>query len=241
VNAARREIVRLGLHLRDTKQGELSDGANAALAVLEKWFKAGASSDLKSNGAELATRLSTFFRFVATPLALRYGGGESGLARFLKDTARRIAADPKAAFDEEECRFISTIIEAAWLEAGPASGADARGRSGRNPGSAQTLGWFESLDGFGSLDPAGDLKQPDLSCLDGQTIHSQAAQSYTQFVPLHDVDSAQSICPIGHSDRPDGRARSSTMTLWGAAKLHAAPLSREGVERIAMERSVLSK
>ncbi|NOS71499.1 MAG: penicillin acylase family protein [Verrucomicrobia bacterium] len=240
VNAARREIVRLGLHLRDTKQGELSDEANEALAVLEKWFKSGASSDLKSDGAELATRISTFFRFIATPVALKYGGGESGLARFLKDAARRIAADPKAAFDEDECRFISTIIEDAWIEAGLGTDA-ARERTGGKPGSAQTLGWFDTLDGFGSLDPAGDLTQPDITCLDGQTIHSQAAQSYTQFVPLHDVDSAQTICPIGHSDRPDVRFRTSTMNLWGAAKLHAAPLSREGVERIAAERSVLSK
>src|SRR6185436_16423514 len=75
VNPARREIVRLGLHLRDTKQGELSEETIAALAVLEKWFKAGASSDLKSDGAELATRISTFFRFIATPLARKYGGG----------------------------------------------------------------------------------------------------------------------------------------------------------------------
>src|SRR6266850_1199138 len=73
VNPARREIVRLGLHLRETKQGGLSADSLKALDILEKWFKAGASSDLKADGAELATRISTFFRFVATPLALKYG------------------------------------------------------------------------------------------------------------------------------------------------------------------------
>lgn len=241
VNPARREIVRLGLHLRDTKQGELSDETDEALAVLETWFRAGASSDLKSSGAELATRISTFFRFVATPLALKYGGGESGLARFLKDAARRIAADPRAAFDEEECAFINTIIEDAWRAAQPASDAGNRGRGGRAPGSAQTLGWFDSLDGFGSLDVASDLRQPGITCLDGQTIHSQAGQSYTQFVPLDEVDSAQTLCPVGHSDRPDSRWRTTTMNLWGEAKLHAAPLSRAAVEKIAVERRVLSK
>jgi penicillin amidase len=41
VNPARRELVRLGLHLRDTKQGEFSDGALNALVALEPWFKAG--------------------------------------------------------------------------------------------------------------------------------------------------------------------------------------------------------
>ena len=76
--------------------------------------------------------------------------------------------------------------------------------------------------------------------MDGQTIHSQAAQSYTQFVPLHDVDSAQTICPVGHNDRPASRYRKSTMKLWGESALHAAPLSRRTVEEIAVERTVLS-
>jgi acyl-homoserine lactone acylase PvdQ len=241
VNPARREIVRLGLHLRDTSQCDFSDDSRKALEVLGKWFKAGASSDLKSDGAELATRISTFFRFVATPLALKYGGGESGLARFLKDSAQRIAADPKALFGEDECRFIDTILSDAWREGGTTPARGGRSQAGRNPVSARTLGWFDSLDGFGSLDSEEDLKQPDITCLDGQTIHSQAGQSYTQWVPLHDVDSARAICPIGHSDRPDSRSRTSTMNLWGEAKLHAAPLSRAAVEKITVKRTLLAK
>jgi penicillin amidase len=241
VNPARREIVRLGLHLRDTGQCDLSDDSKKALEVLEKWFKAGASSDLKTDGAERATRISTFFRFVATPLAMKYGGGESGLARFLKDSAQRISADPKAAFGEDECRFIDTILSDAWRAGAGTAGRGARGSTARNPASVRTLGWFDSLDGFGSLDPAEDLAQPNLTCLDGQTIHSQAGQSYTQWVPLHDVDSAQTICPIGHSDRPNSRHRTSTMNLWSEAKLHPAPLSRAAVEKIASERIVLGR
>jgi acyl-homoserine lactone acylase PvdQ len=241
VNPARREIVRLGLHLRDTQQGDLSEDVTIALTVFDKWFKAGASSDLKADGAELATRISTFFRFIATPVALKYGGGESGLACFLKDAARRIAADPKAKFDKDECSFVDTILADAWRQGPTMTSRGARGQGGRNPASARTLGWFDSLDGFGSLDPAEDLPQAGITCLDGQTIHSQAAQSYTQWVPLHDADSAQTICPVGHSDRPDSRFRTSTMSLWGEAKLHAAPLSREAVERIAQERKMLAK
>jgi len=212
-----------------------------ALEILEKWFRAGASSDLKSEGAELATRISTFFRFVATPLTLKYGGGESGLARFLKDSAKRIAADPQAVFGEDECRFVDTILADAWREGAPTTNRGIRGQGTRNPASARTLGWFDSLDGFGSLDPDEDLAQPNITCLDGQTIHSQAGQSYTQWVPLHDVDSAQTICPIGHSDRPNSRYRTSTVSLWGEAKLHPAPLSRDAVEKIAVERTLLAK
>ncbi len=242
VNPARREIVRLGLHLRDTKQPGLSEPARQALAVLEPWLKAGASSDLRSQNAALATRLSTFFRFVATPLALKYGGGESGLARFLKDASARIQADPRATLEEEERRFIDKVIADAWsagdaaARTDPGGRASARGGPGQNP----PLGWFDSLDGFGSLDAGQDLVPAGITCLDGQTIHCQAAQSYTQWVPLPNVDAAQTICPIGHSDRPDSPYRTSTMALWGQAQMHPAPLSRKAVEKLGVERLKLA-
>jgi len=228
--------VRLGLHLRGTKQGALSDDTVKALEQLEPWFKAGASSDLTVTGASLATRISTFFRFIATPLALKYGGGESGLARFLKDAERRIGRDPQARFEEDEWRFIDKVLAEAWREQ-----ADAGEESGRAVAQQKSLGWFDSLDGFGSLDPAEDLTPAGITCLDGQTIKSQAGQSYTQQVTLDDVDSARTICPIGHSDRLDSPWRTSTMKLWGEGKLHPAPLSRKAVERTAVTRETLSR
>ncbi|MBM3496124.1 MAG: penicillin acylase family protein, partial [Armatimonadetes bacterium] len=253
VNPARREIVRLGLHLRD-HGGGLSDAALRALQALEPWFRAGASSDLRSPGAALATRISTFFRIMATPLARRYGGGESGLARFLKDAARRIGADPAAAFDAEEREFVDQALSEAMQGAQGRPGAarpavqDARSRradrgAGASPaaGSSLRLGWFESLDGFGSLDAEGDLAGPAITCLDGQTIHCQSSQSYTQWVSLADPDSARVICPVGHSDRIESPYRASTAELWGKAELHAAPLSREAVQKVAHSHRVLSR
>ncbi|HEX5218361.1 MAG TPA: penicillin acylase family protein [Verrucomicrobiae bacterium] len=230
VNPARRNIVRLGLHLRDTTPGGLSDAATNALAQLEPWLKNGASSDLTVPGAQLATRISTFFRFVATPLTFRFGGGESGLARFLKAADAEIAANPKAKFDEEVWDYIDNVLADAWEEYQSAPNARARPK----------LGWFDTLDGFGSLDASGDLRQAEITVLDGQTLHSQAAQSYTQWVPLDDVDAARTVCPIGHSDRPDSPARTSTMKLWESADLHPAPLSRASVNKIAATRTVLS-
>jgi hypothetical protein len=85
-----------------------------------------------------------------------------------------------------------------------------------------------------------DLQQPGITVLDGQTIHCQSAQSYTQFVSLHDPDAAQTICPIGHSDRPGGPFRQSTMKLWGEAKLHPAPLSRAAVDKISVRKKELA-
>ncbi len=240
VNPARREIVRLGLHLRDAQPGELSDASRQALTVLEKWFKAGASSDLKAEGAALATRISTFFRLMATPLALKFGGGESGLARFLKDASNRIKADPKVSLSDDERRFIDTILSDAWQAQGGATGRAPQTRGRANPTPALSLGWFDSLDGFGSLDHAEDLAAPKITCFDGQTIHCQSAQSYTQWVPLHDVDAALTICPFGHSDRLDSPFRTSTLNLWAEAKLHPAPLSRPAVEKITADKIQLS-
>jgi penicillin G amidase len=233
VNPARREIVRLGLHLRETKQKGLSPDTLAALEVLEKWFYSGASSDLKVQGAALATKISTFFRFVATPLALKYGGGESGLARFLKDTSTRITADPRASFGEDEREFVDRVLSDAWN--------NRENRAGGRGGTGTKLGWFDSLDGFGTLDSSQDVPSAEITCLDGQTIKSQAAQSYTQWVPLHDIDSAMTICPIGHSDRLDSSWRTSTMIAWGKGQLNPAPLSRAAVEKIKSRVLVLAK
>lgn len=241
VNPARRELVRLGLHLRDSGQPGLSVASSNALVVLEKWLASGASSALTNEGAALATQFSTFFRLMATPLALKHGGGESGLARFLKDAAARIQADARAPFDAEERAFVDQVLAGAWQATGGRGGAATRGREAVARNDLPPLGWFDSLDGFGSLDAAHDLRPPNLAVRDGQTVHCQTAQSYTQFVPLHDPDAAQTICPIGHSDRPESLYRQSTMALWGEARLHPAPLSRAAVERIAVEKIVLSR
>jgi penicillin amidase len=237
VNPARRDIIRLGLHLRQTQPEVLSGDSLKALDTLEKWLAAGASSDLKSENAELATRLSTFFRFVVTPLTRTYGGGESGLARFLKDAMDRISKKPNVVLDQEECRFVDRVLSEAWTtQSSAGTGRNTRPQGSRTGAQNPALSWFDSLDGFGSLDVAQDLATPGITCLDGQTVHCQSAQSYTQWVSLHDVDSAQTICPIGHSDRPDSRYRTSTIGLWAEAKMHPAPLSREAVERITTER-----
>ena len=243
VNPARREIVRFGYHLRDVQKHKLSPDAARALKHLEPWCKAGSKSDLTIPGAETAASLNTFFRFVATPLAGRYGGGESGLARFLTHLGRRITKDPTAVLDKTEIEFIDNALAAAWQ----ASQRKYRGETvrwselARKEVSRRHMGWFESLDGFASVDRAGDLTYPPLTCVDGGTIRSQAGQSYTQYVPLGDVDAAMSILPPGHSDRAEDPLQTSTMKLWRKGRLHPAPLSRKAVGAIAASTVMLSK
>jgi len=242
--------VRVALHLRDVLKAGLSPGAAAALAKLETWHKAGCRMDRAIAGTETAEGVSTFFRLMATPLAGKYGGGESGLCRFLRDAQARIEKDPRAAFSAEEVAFIDQSLASAGGAVPPGRDGNPASRPERPQparpqpaprGPQQRMGYFDSLDGLGTLDAQGDLRPPDLSCVDGATIRSQAGQSYTQYVPLHDVDSAMSLLPPGHGERTDDPYRTSTVKLWEKGQLHPAPLSREAVEKIAAERVTLSR
>ena len=118
VNPARRQIVRLGYHLRDVQGAGLSDGAVQALAHLEAWEEAGASSDLSQPGAALATRINLLFRAGNTDLANEFGGGQSGLVRFLHSTAQRLRRDPTGQLERAELAYVDRTLSDAWTLAG---------------------------------------------------------------------------------------------------------------------------
>lgn len=235
VNPKRRAIVRAGLHLRDVLKRDLSEDANAALSLLEPWYREGASSELMHPGAAVAMQMNTMFRFVNTPLAFKYGGGESGSSRLVKTWNARLDDDPQAEFTVLEQQYIDQVLAGAlercfdqyglnpytWLD------------QARTAVTERTLGAFSGLDGFPSVDPEYDMLMPALPCTDGATISSQGAEAYVQWVPLHDVDQARSILPPGQSELPDASARRVNVKLWTEGKLHPAPLSRPAVERIA--------
>lgn len=242
VNPARRDIVRLGLHLRDVQKRALSAEARRALDVLEPWYRAGASMSLAADGSALAQELNTFFRFVSTPLAFVYGGGESGLAYFLKSATARIDRDPHAKLSAPEQDFIDEALGAAWQSCVARDGADPGTwqAAARAAVQRRRLGYHESLDGFPSLDPAQAVALPALAVTDGGTISCQTSQSYTQWVPMHDPDLAESLLPIGQSERPGDPARTSTLALWAEGRLHPAPLSRAKVEALGVTRKVVT-
>ena len=237
VNPARRDIVRLALHVRDAQPEFFSDDAASALAVLEPWYNAGASMSLDQPGAALALELSTFFRFVSTELAFQYGGGESGLAYFLKTATQRLADSPTAELTGRERDFLESSLALAWQSCLAKYGPDPADwqRLARDGVTRRQLGYYESLDNFPALDRAQALNLPPLADVDGGTIACQTAQSYTQWVPMHDPDLAQSILPIGESERPGDKSRLSTWQLWSHGELHPAPLSRAQVEALGVE------
>lgn len=234
--------MRIAFHLRDVLKRNLSGDAMQALSRLEDWYKRGASSSLEVPGAELAMELNTFFRFVRTELAYVYGGGESGLSYFLKTIDRRLAENPHADVQPLEQQFIDRALADAWTSAKRKYGPDADqwAKNARRSVADRKLGYFQSLDGFPSLDQDHDLNWPPLDGVDGGTVRSQAGQAYSQWVPLHEVDAALSILPIGPSERPDHPMRTVNYRPWARGELHAAPLSRTAVERYARSRVTLS-
>lgn len=242
-NPARRDLVGLAIHLADAQPESLSEDAGRALERLRPWHKNGARSDFNLPGAALALELNTFFRFMATDLALIYGGGESGLSYFLKTVTERTRRNPATPLSPLEAAYVDQSLSTAWQQATQKYGRDPSNwdRRARENLQLQRLGFGESLDGFPSVDPDLDIAMPPLDVIDGGTIRSQAAQSYTQWVPMHDPDQAQSILPIGQSDVPGSPSRQSTLGLWSQGRLHPAPLSRQAVEPLIVSRLSLTR
>ncbi|MGI6456926.1 MAG: penicillin acylase family protein [bacterium] len=184
-NPARREIVHIALHMRDVLNIDLPEDVEEALQMLEPWYHAGASSDLSHPGAEVATLFPTMFRILQTPLAELYGGGNSGLTYFAKTVQQRIEKDPKAPIDPLEQEYVLGLISQAWARAKQMYRGEPEtwNRQARKEVTQRTLEYQSTLDGFSSFDTEQDIHLPELTCVDGGTIKSQAAQSYSSGSP----------------------------------------------------------
>jgi penicillin G amidase len=231
VNAAKRDVVRLGYHLRDTLKVSLAPDTLKALAYLEDWFEKGARSELSVTGTELVLKMSVMFRDATVEAAKIYGGGDPGLSTFLRTVQTRIAARPDAPLTGAERAFIESSLANAWQVCRRDYGEDTSQwpRLAREEQTQRKMPYFASLDGFPSLDPAKDLLTPSLITVDGGTVLSQSGQGYTQFVPLHDTDAALSILPVGNSEHPDSPFHKVNYETWAKGQLHPAPLSRAAV------------
>ncbi|HSW02170.1 MAG TPA: penicillin acylase family protein [Sedimentisphaerales bacterium] len=230
----KRNLVKLGYHLRDVQKYALDEDTLLALAYLEDWRAAGCKSEMSIQGTEIVNLIPMAFRqnFAA---AVTYGGGLSGLCSMLQTLDARIAADPNAALTAEEADYVNLMVRAAWRYGKARFGDDSTRwhERGKQALLETKLPYMSTLDGFGSLDEAEDITMPALQCTDGGTIHSQQAQSYTQYVRLDDADQSMSILPIGQSEQPDSAYRLSNYDLWSQGKLHPAPLSRKAVDKLA--------
>jgi acyl-homoserine lactone acylase PvdQ len=140
-----------------------------------------------------------------------------------------------------EAEYVNLILRAAWRY-GKANYGDDPAKwheAGKTRLLETKLPYFSTLDGFGSLDREKDLTFPALSCIEGGTILSQRAQSYTQYVTLNDADDSMALLPVGQSEQPHSPYRLSGYDLWSKGKLRPAPLSREKLEKLVKSRKSL--
>ncbi len=233
VSPIKRDLVRLGYHLRDVFQHPLEEETLLALDYLEEWRDAGCKSEMTIKGTEIMNVMPMAFRqqFEA---AVVYGGGISGLCNMLQTINKRIEANPNAMLTGPEIEYVDLILRAAWRYGKSNYGDDPTQWHDRARAKLleTKLPYLSTLDGFESLDEAKDLTYPGLRCIEGGTILSQRAQSYTQHVPLANADDALALLPVGQSEHPDSPYRLSGYDLWSRGKLRPAPLSRGNVEAI---------
>jgi len=211
------------------------------LEYLHEWYGAGSHMDLTVQGTELANELSTFFRIVATPLAQVYGGGNSGISLFLKTAIKRLEEHPESGLTDAEAAYVIDSLSQAWRNCLNKYGDDPAtwNQKARAEVDRRVLEYQATLDGFGGMNEELNVSYPPLRTVDGGTIFSQAAQAYSQWVPLHDVDQAMAILPVGISERKDNPYRLSQVKNWQSGKMRPAPISRAAVENLAAERLVL--
>ena len=237
VNPIKRHLVRFGYHLRDVQKYPLEDETLLALKYLEHWRAAGAKLEMTVKGTEILNLMPMAFRrnFAA---AVTYGGGLSGLTNMLQTIDARIAKDSKASLTDDEADYVNLILRAAWRygKGNYGDDPDQWHRLANDRLTQSKLGYFATLDGFGSLDPEKDVSYPPLTCIDGGTILSQKAQSYTQFVPMSDPDNALALLPIGSAEHPESPYRLTGYELWSQSKLRPAPLSRKKLEPLIESR-----
>jgi len=236
----KRDLVLLGYHLRDVLKFPLEEETLKALDYLEDWRANGCKSEMAVKGTEIINLMPMAFRqqFVAATV---YGGGISGLCNMLQTVNARIQKDPNAALTEPEAEYVNLILRAAWRYGKANYGDDPAiwHERGKAKLLETKLPYFSTLDGFESLDLENDLTLPGLKCIEGGTILSQKAQSYTQYVPLNDADGSLALLPIGLSEHPGSPYRLSGYNLWSQGKLRPAPLSRKKVEKIVTSKKRL--
>ena len=240
VSPIKRDLVRLGYHLRDVQKFALEEETLMALEYLEQWRAGGFKSEMAVKGTEIMNLMPMAFRqnFVAATI---YGGGLSGLCNMLQTINARIEKDPNATLNGPEAEYVNLILRAAWRYSKANYGDDPTKwhEAGKAKLLETKLPYLSTLDGFESLDPEKDLTFPALSCIEGGTILSQRAQSYTQYVPLNGADESLALLPVGQSEQPESPYRLSGYDLWSQGKLRPAPLSREKVEKLVKSRKRL--
>jgi penicillin amidase len=245
VNPNTRDVVSLGLVLRDRMGVRLSAQARAALDHLEGWLQSGATMDRSHGGVAIAHRVrGTLRRGVDGDIVDTYGAGQTGMTNFLEERMRGLRMVPALLPTREEAGVLEAMLEAA-LDTLLVREPRLRGAS-----SAELRDWYvaNELTGvlprwtsLGMSEPLerGDVAYGPLITSAKSTNLSQSADSYTQFVVLGAPDGAQSMLAFGQSELDASPHSRDQQRLWERGLLKASPTSAAGLLRLGVERSIL--
>ena len=216
VDVVYRDLVELGLYLRDKQNFKLSSAAKSALQELQGWLQAGARMDNTHRATALASQIDLTFRSgpLTDPLIAKYGASQNGMVLFLKEKIADIHAKPPVPLDHDESKYLEDLFENAW-----------KTMSAIGPPGAWK-GWYINnclrldleiwctLEGFPSLRPNHPIPFGPMRATDSQTLLSSTGQSYTQFVELDGLDSATSVLPPGVSENDKNPHAMDQAGLW---------------------------
>ncbi len=239
VRPSARDIVRLGLMMRDQAGAALSAGSSAALDVLGAWFAAGAGIDRNTSGSALASFLpGGFIPEIPThqPLAATWGRGPAGLSAYLIARLAALELDPQLQLDSSEVAFVVAALEAALASVSGPSGAGTA-----DP--AAWDAWYEASQLTAGIalwvTPEGiNLQQgvqphAALFGVDVPTLFSQSGETYTQIVRVGVDDGATSVLAPGSVE--PGRSSPHELDqlgLWVTGGLKPSPTSAAGIEAL---------
>ena len=222
-----REIVRMGLYIRDVQGHTFSNSADNALDLLESWFNKGARCVTTEDYYAAAHHMDLYFREERWPnLTSIYGGGGSGLCFFLKTIKDYLDNNSSYGFNETEIEFFEYALSSGYNRAVSFYGSnpsDWMDKFSNNGPGEYKIKYFDTLENFGSLDRNLD-KSYKIINVNGGGIGGQMGQSYSQWVNLADIHSSRAILPVGNSENPNDPHFNDQVDIWLNLQMRSSPL-----------------
>ncbi|MDP7033985.1 MAG: penicillin acylase family protein [Planctomycetota bacterium] len=242
VNPVARDVIRLGLYLRDVQGFRLSLEAQRALVYLKPWLRAGARMEDNTPYTALARFLLQSLRRTHGPdapaLVDRHGGGQGGMHNFLRMKIADIEASPARNLDGLTARHIDWRLQKAWILVQTRVGSGpAAWRNWMHAELLQPLDLWGGLENFDPLE-SGVIFHDALTATFSETVLSQMGQSYTQVVEVGLRDGAVSVLPVGQSEDSNSKHFLSQRGLWTNGGFKSSPTSRRGIQRLGIERRI---
>lgn len=241
VDPTRREVIHIGLFLRDEQGHSFSSSAGEVLNILQSWFDDGAHCVTSERYYAAAHHMDLYFRESRWPeLTKIYGGGESGLCNMLKTIKHQIKTNNSYIIGSSEIEFFEYALSSGYDRAVSYYGEnpeDWMDKFSSNGPGKYSIPYFDTLENFGSLDRSLD-KTYYISNVNGATIGGQMGQSYSQWVNLADVDSSRAILPLGISEHPESPYFNDEEYIWLNLMMRSSPINNNIKEFNPVENSL---